>query len=473
MRFQENYLYDRLISLSQSSIYPYHMPGHKRNMTGCPLEQLYQIDITEIDDFDNLHEPQGILARMQERIKLIYHTEETFCLINGSSCGILSAISACTARGDTIILGRNAHKSVYHAIFQEELTAVYLYPEELEEDGLYGALRPQEVEEALKRHPECRVVVITSPTYEGIVSDICAISEIVHRHKGILIVDEAHGAHFIFTGQAEKSAVTQGADLVVQSIHKTLPAPTQTALLHVCSHRVDLEQIRRYLRIYQSSSPSYVLLTGIDQCFCILKEKAQERKVFFQYNIERLRKDMEQCRYIRAVPGTESGKLVLSVRNSIWTGKRLYDTLLERYGLQMEMAAGNYVIAILTLMDTQEGYDRLREAVLEIDESIGSEAQGNHLQNTCGEIPYGRKLRLRTGMSLYEAASSVREAVDLKKSCGRIAAAFVNLYPPGIPLIVPGEYYTEEIIEVIRRSGQDGLTVQGLDQNGQVYAVLA
>lgn len=473
MRFQENYLYDRLVSLSQSSIYPYHMPGHKRNMTGCPLEQLYQIDITEIDDFDNLHEPQGILAGMQERIKSLYHTEETFCLINGSSCGILSAISACTSRGDTIIVGRNAHKSVYHAIFQEELTAVYLYPEELEEYGLYGVLRPQDVESALERHPECRVVVITTPTYEGIVSDIGKISEIVHRHEGILIVDEAHGAHLIFTGQGEKSAVIQGADLVVQSVHKTLPAPTQTALLHVCSQRVDLEQIRKYLRIYQSSSPSYVLLTGIDECFRILKDKGQERKHVFCQNIEQLRKDLEQCRHIKTVPGTESGKLVLSVRNSTWTGKKLYDTLLERYGLQLEMAAGNYVIAILTLMDTQEGYDRLREAVLEIDKNIDKVEVTNCWQNDCGEISYVRNLRLKTGMTLYEAATALREAVDLKKSCGRIAAEFVNLYPPGIPLIVPGEYYTEEVIEVLYRSRQDGLTVQGLDQKGQVYAVLS
>lgn len=473
MRFQKNYLYDRLVSLSQSSIYPYHMPGHKRNMTGCPLEQLYQIDITEIDGFDNLHEPEGIISDMQERIKSIYHTEETFCLINGSSCGILSAISACTSRGDTIIVGRNAHKSVYHAIFQEELTAVYLYPEELEEYGLYGVLRPQDVESALERHPECRVVVITTPTYEGIVLDIGKISEIVHRHEGILIVDEAHGAHLIFTGQEEKSAVTQGADLVVQSVHKTLPAPTQTALLHVCSQRVDLEQIRKYLRIYQSSSPSYVLLTGIDQCFRFLKDKGQERKQVFCQNIKQLRKDLEQCRYIKTVPGTESGKLVLSVRNSRWTGKRLYDTLLERYGLQLEMAAGNYVIAILTLMDTQEGYDRLREAVLEIDKNINKEEVTNGWQNDCGEISYVRNLRLRTGMTLYEAATALREAVDLKKSCGRIAAEFVNLYPPGIPLIVPGEYYTEEVIEVLYGSRQEGLTVQGLDQKGQVYAVLA
>lgn len=473
MRFQKNYLYDRLVSLSQSSIYPYHMPGHKRNMTGCPLEQLYQIDITEIDGFDNLHEPEGIISDMQDRIKSIYHTEETFCLINGSSCGILSAISACTSRGETIIVGRNAHKSVYHAIFQEELTAVYLYPEELEEYGLYGVLRPQDVESALERHPECRVVVITTPTYEGIVSDIGKISEIVHRHEGILIVDEAHGAHLIFTGQEEKSAVTQGADLVVQSVHKTLPAPTQTALLHVCSQRVDLEQIRKYLRIYQSSSPSYVLLTGIDQCFRFLKDKGQERKQVFCQNIEQLRKDLEQCRHIKTVPGTESGKLVLSVRNSTWTGKRLYDTLLERYGLQLEMAAGNYVIAILTLMDTQEGYDRLREAVLEIDKNINKEEVTNGWQNDCGEISYVRNLRLRTGMTLYEAATALREAVDLKKSCGRIAAEFVNLYPPGIPLIVPGEYYTEEVIEVLYGSRQEGLTVQGLDQKGQVYAVLA
>lgn len=471
MKFQDKYLLDRLNSLSQSNIYPYHMPGHKRSMKGYPLEELYQVDITEIDDFDNLHEPEGILAALQERIKSIYHTQETFCLINGSSCGILSAISATTIRGGSIMLARNSHKSAYHAIFQEELTAVYLYPEYMEEYGLYGAIKPQTVAEALSSHPDCKTVFITSPTYEGIVSDIQSIAELVHAHGGILIVDEAHGAHLRFTGQEEKSAVVQGADIVIQSIHKTLPAPTQTALLHLCSERADRQQIKRYLRIYQSSSPSYVLLAGIEQCFRILAEEEEQRRDFFRSSIKRLRQAAEQCRHIKVIPDTDQGKLVISVKNTSWTGQRLFEALLTQYELQMEMAADTYVVAIMTLMDTQEGYERLAEALKALDECIGSnETMAKHPTVARNDALIVSKKK--AAMSIYEAATAPREAAALCDCQGRIAAEFINLYPPGIPVIAPGEHYTKEVVEIILRSRKQGLTVHGMDEEEKVSVVL-
>lgn len=469
MKFQEKYLYDRLSSLSQSSIYPYHMPGHKRHMKGYPLEQLYGIDITEIDDFDNLHEPKGIISVMQERIQSIYHTQETFCLINGSSCGILSAISATTSRKGSVMLARNSHKSAYHAIFLEELTAVYLQPEYIDAYGLYGSVRPQMVEQAFREHPECKIVLITSPTYEGIVADIQAIADIVHEHQGILIVDEAHGAHLKFTGQEEKSAVIQGADIVIQSIHKTLPAPTQTALLHICSSRVDRKAIRRYLSIYQSSSPSYVLLAGIEQCFSILGKEADERRAFFLRNIEWLKERIGQCRHIHILPGTELGKLVLCVYHSSWTGRMLYEILILEYGLQMEMAAKSYVVAIMTLMDTQEGYERLADALLEIDAKIQL-SEGEAVSN-CRSLDL-KKLP-EAALTIYGALSKPRDLIPLRESAGRIAAEFIYLYPPGIPVIAPGERYTADIIQTILQSSRMGLIVQGMDKEQKVYALLA
>lgn len=480
MGFQDKYLYDRLQHLSDSDIYPYHMPGHKRNMQGYPMEELYRIDITEIDDFDNLHQPQDILLRLQNRISAIYHTEESFCLINGSSCGVLSAITACAGRHSKILLARNSHKSAYHAIFQEELTAIYMEPEIIEDCDLCGAILPQQVETALRVHSDCNTVMITSPTYEGIVTDVRAIADIVHAHGGVLIVDEAHGAHLCYTGQEALSAVSMGADLVVQSIHKTLPAPTQTALLHVCSKRIDLNRIRRALRIYQSSSPSYVLLAGIDQCFRILEAEGTSRCEEFIQRCNKLRKEISRLKHIHLIPcktadhrrygmkAQDMGKMVISVKNTPMTGQQLYDMLLETYHLQMELAQGSYVVAIMTLMDSQEGFERLGRALLEIDRGIADHVS---LQPPEKTLQVSSRGSLQAEMTIYEAMEEKAELCDIHTCHGRIAAEFVNVYPPGIPLIVPGERYTKEITDVILQNLKYGLNVQGIEKNQKVYVV--
>ena len=190
---QPQTLYDKLAAYGQSDFYPYHMPGHKRNHgMGIPyaLSESFKIDITEIDGFDNLHHPEGIIKQVQERAAKLYGAEETFFLVNGSTCGILAAVSAATDRHDSILIARNCHKSVYHAAFLQELQMRYLYPEQIAGYGISDAVGSADVEKALEQYPECRAVVITSPTYEGIVSDIREISEIVHRKDKILIVDE-------------------------------------------------------------------------------------------------------------------------------------------------------------------------------------------------------------------------------------------------------------------------------------------
>ena len=211
-------LYEKLKEYAEADYYPFHMPGHKRRMG--QMCSPYQIDITEIDGFDNLHHAEGIIKECEEKAASLYGSEETHLLVNGSTGGILSAIAGCTRRGGKIAVARNCHKSVYHAVSINQLQAVCLYPEFLELWGINGGILPQDVEKLLKEEPDIQAVVITSPTYEGIVLDVQAIAKIVHSQNIPLIVDEAHGAHFYFYEKFPRGALQCGADVVINSIHK-------------------------------------------------------------------------------------------------------------------------------------------------------------------------------------------------------------------------------------------------------------
>ena len=224
------YLIDDLEEYAQSDYYPFHMPGHKRKSLSFPNP--YEIDITEIDGFDNLHHATGMIKEAEVRGAELYHSKRCFFLVNGSTCGLLAAISAATRRGDKVLVARNCHKAVYHALYMNELQAEYLYPS-ITKNGIQGQITAEQVQESLYENPDAVAVILTSPTYEGIVSDVAKIAEVCHEHGIPLIVDEAHGAHFGFGGGFPENAVKLGADAVIMSLHKTLPSFTQTALLHL------------------------------------------------------------------------------------------------------------------------------------------------------------------------------------------------------------------------------------------------
>jgi arginine/lysine/ornithine decarboxylase len=287
-------MYDLLMQLkdyTSDDYVPLHMPGSKRNTELFSMGNPYGIDITEIDGFDNLHNAQGILKKGMIRAARLFGAEETLYLVNGSSAGIMAAICGATKKNDTVLVARNCHISVYNAIYLNELKPIYIYPQEIidksgKSTGIYGKVSPQEIEKKLERNKEITAVVVTSPTYEGVVSDIEKIAQTVHRHNAVLIVDEAHGAHFPFSSAFPQTAVKCGADVVIQSIHKTLPAFTQTALLHLNGDRIDRERVKRYWNIYQTTSPSYILMAGIENCMTILENDGAK---LFETYIERLR----------------------------------------------------------------------------------------------------------------------------------------------------------------------------------------
>lgn len=478
-------LYEELVRYCAADHYPYHMPGHKRRPDAGPMAQYYGIDITEIDGFDNLLHAEGILQAAQQRANRLYGSAETetFYLVNGSTCGVLASVMAVAGRGVEILIARNCHKSVYHAAILQELNLHYYEPPILEEYGICGGVDAGEIDRLLQQYPNCTAVVITSPTYEGILSDVKAVADVVHGRDKILIVDEAHGAHLGLHESVPASALAQGADLVIHSLHKTLPAMTQTALLHVQGERIDRGRLRRYLIMLQSSSPSYVLMASMDSCIRYLERHGAERYLFMQRQYELFCKRMEKCRYIvignlagksgakqgSCIAGWDIGKLVISVKDRKLSGQCLYDLLRNEYHLQMEMAAENYVLAIMTVMDSQEGWQRLADALSKIDDRI--ERGTIEDRQTVIEDRQTAKVAgtaMGCGMSAAQAYLGERKEVPLDEAAGRVAADFVNLYPPGIPLVVPGEVVSAELIWRIQRYRSMGLQVQGVTTEGKI-----
>jgi arginine/lysine/ornithine decarboxylase len=334
--------------------------------------------------------------------------------------------------------------------------------------GIPTGYTAKEIEDNLEAGIKC--VFITSPTYEGKCSDIKNIARVCHE-KGIpLIVDAAHGAHFGFGKQSAnnieaenaeydsvpESAVTQGADIVIHSVHKTLPSMTQTALIHIRGNLVDREKVKRFLRIYQSSSPSYILMSSIDLCMKEMEEKGDnfiQKLLYYRNKIGRETKDCQLLKVVGHNILEDPAKVLISVQDSTMTGEQLYGILREEYRLQPEMAGENTVLAIISGWDTDDGIDRLIYALKQIDKNLVKESKKQK------EILISLPTRK---MNLSEAWDSEKELVPFDDSEGRVAAEFVNLYPPGIPIIVPGEVYTREIIENIKGYIYENLNVQGI-----------
>lgn len=470
------YLYEKLEAYGKSDYYGFHMPGHKRNSDVTQANLPYGIDITEIEGFDNLHHAEEIIREAEVRAASMYHAEETHYLINGSTAGILSAVMGCTKKGGKILMARNCHKSVYHAVFLNELRPVYIYPEFDETMELNMAVSPEKIERLLEEHKEVQAVVLTSPTYDGVLSDIERISEIVHQKKIPLIVDEAHGAHFGFHPYFPENANTKGADVVIHSLHKTLPALTQTALIHLNGTRIDRRKIRNYLHIFQTSSPSYVLMASMDECLRMVAEQGDVLFETYVKNLESKRGELKKLKHIRLMETEEfdRSKLVLSVKdtilkkeNRVFTGKMLYERLLLEYHLQMEMAAGSYVIAMTSIGDTKEGMDRLLSALFEIDEELEKKSEEEKRYYLPRQEQVLTSFEVE-GMRRMETVKSL----SWQKSAGFISMEYAYLYPPGIPLIVPGERITKETAAMLVDYQNKGFSVEGISVENYIEVLI-
>lgn len=471
-------LYKNLVEYCKSDYYPFHMPGHKRNPLFFPTSLGYETDITEIDGFDNLHDAREIIKQAMDRTAKVFKAKDSFYLVNGSTCGLLAGISACTKNGDEVLMARNCHKSVYHGIYLKNLQVHYIYPHFLSSLGINGGISADNIEKMLITHSNIKLVIITSPTYEGIVSDIEGIAEVCHKYKIPLMVDEAHGAHLGFSSKFPKSANELGADIVVESLHKTLPSLTQTALLHINGTLVSKDKIKKYLSIYQTSSPSYVFMAGIDYLTKMLQEDG--RKLFLNYEnkLESFYREMRQLKKLFILEKKENSicfdmdpsKIVIFTINANITGHSLYEMLLEKYHLQMEMAASHYVIAMTSICDSEEGFIRLKNALIEIDNNIAkNETQNKGMKEEAflrvfkaNEKAAKDRIENKPVLTIYQAENLEGELTSIDKSKNKVSKEYVYLYPPGIPIMIPGEIITQNIIEVMEEYKKSGLEMRGL-----------
>ena len=449
-------LYEKLKAYSESGIYPFHMPGHKRNVkTGLP----YDIDITEIAGFDNLHDPCGCLAKLQNDAAELFGSRYAFALVNGSTVGILAAVRAMTKEKDKILISRNSHMAVYHAAELGRLDVQYILPETVDGLGIFSSVSPSAVEQALKADPEISLVVITSPTYEGVVSDIESISRICHEHGARLLVDEAHGAHFPFSDRFPKNAVSCGADAAVTSLHKTLPSMTQTALL-LTSDDQSAQKIKRELSVFETSSPSYVLLASIDRCLSFLKhhrfsfdEYIRRLTAFYEAadSLQHLSVSYERIVKAENVFDFDIGKLCIFC-NGYMSGKKLMDTLRSDYQIELEFALGDYALAMTSVCDTDEGFERLINALREIDGSCKTA----DCTTDVAPCPLPKKQ-----CTIGEAVGASGKMVDIYEAEGEISREYVRVYPPGIPMIAPGEVIDRDFLsrlKSIEATGNEILT---------------
>ena len=453
-------LLDRLMRYCSGDALPMHMPGHKRNPDMLPLPAPTAIDITEIDGFDNLHGAEDILLRCQKRAAQVFGAEETHFLINGTTAGILSAITACVPRDGTLLMGRNAHKAALNAITLGGIIPRYVYPEFLAASGISGAIPPDAIAAALDSDPTIRCVFITSPTYEGVLSDIAAIARICHDRDAILIVDEAHGAHLGFGGFPQNS-IRLGADIAIQSVHKTLGSLTQTALLHISGPRVNRDRLRKMLTVYQTSSPSYILMASIDECVCRMATEGDALATAWLQRIGAFRAQVSDMRRLKLLPvescPTDPSKLVISTQGTDINGPRLQQLLRENHHIELEMAAGHYAIAMTGIGDTDENLDRLARALLTIDSTL----------HACPAQPPVDPMLPRPEMRMAPATVEwlPTEDVPVAQAAGRICAEVVFAYPPGIPLIVPGEVVNAQHLLHLLKQQRSGVALHSATDN--------
>ncbi len=419
---------------------PMHMPGHKRNTEAFPwLRGLGERDITEIRGFDNLNDPEAEFARMERDAARLWGAGESVALVGGSTLGILASVLSVLAEGGELLMCRQSHKSVYHAAQLAGVRTRYLTPRLDPETGVPLSVSPESVAAALDRFPRIGLVCVTSPTYEGVLSDIRGIAEQCHRRGVPLLVDEAHGAHLGFGGFPE-NAVRRGADLTVQSLHKTLPSLTQTAMLHINPGLVDPGQVRRTVGMLQSSSPSYLLSGSIEKCVEFMGRQGRGACGRWLELLSDFRAGAAGLAHIRLWQG--AGAYALDPSKLLLMADPALAEKLRASGVEPEYARDGLTLCMTGLGDTKESLGALLAGLEAAD---GELPPPGPRSVPCVPLP-------EAAMTLREAAALPGEPVPWERALGRVSGEYAWAYPPGIPCLVPGETVDGGVLETLRAS---------------------
>lgn len=431
-------LYDELIKYSKKKIVSMHMPGHKGNKFGMSNILPYKLDITEIDGFDNLHNPKEILLDCENKLTKMYGAYKSFYLINGSTSGILSSIKYFCDIGDKIITTRNCHKSVYHTIEFLNLKTAFINSK-VDKNGIVQNILPQDLQDVLENNKDAKCILITSPTYEGVISDIKSLSNVAHKYNIPLIVDAAHGAHLFLE---QKNAIALGADVEISSLHKTLPSLTQTAALHINS-KIDVNKMQHAISLFMTSSPSYILMASIDECVEFLINFGEKYYKKLQKNINLFAKKCKILNNITILNNDsknyydyDPSKIVIMANGN---GKKIMEEL-RKNNIEAEMVSSNYALAYATMFNTKKDFDRLFEVLKQVDATIKNKTLTNESQRIASSYK----------LSIHDALAGNHSQSKLENATEKICGEYVWVYPPGIPVLIPGEVISREKIDYIK-----------------------
>lgn len=461
-----NPLYDDLCKALGTYTISFHTPGHKyKAMQDLAL---MRIDTTEIEGTDHLHHSKGILKAAQERVAQAYGTKQSFFLVNGTTCGIHAMILSAVKKGQKLVIQRDSHKSVYNACALFNIPVVLLESRVDQKLGIPTGISMNRLATLLEADSSIGAVLLTSPNYFGLTTSIQEAANLCHK-KGIpLLVDEAHGAHLPFSALLPTSAVVLGADLVCQSTHKTLPAMTQAAVLHVCSDRVPLDQVMLSLEVIQTSSPSYVLMNSIDYAVYFAAQHGERLTQTLCRHLNKIRKSLRLKIGLKDMQlgfkrfGPDPLRWIIPSEPFKMSGYTLDQQLRDHYGIQMELSSERYVLAIVTMLNSHTELEALEDALTKIYLS-------GHNQVYVQQSYVPHKARYSPVVTLHEAFHREAEGVDLDHAEGRVLRTAIVPYPPGVPLILPGERLTKERLQLVKAlvASQE---VSGVTE-GQVFVI--
>ena len=473
-------LLNALKKAAQKSHAAFYAPGHKQG-TGCDRTFIDLIgktaltaDLPELPELDNLFAPEGVIKEAQNLASQTFGAEKTWFLVNGSTCGIMAAILATCGTGDKIILPRNIHSSAIAGLILSGAIPVFIQPEYDAGEGLAYNVTPQAVQQALKQHPDTKTVMMLHPTYQGVCSDLKAIADLTHQYDIPLLVDEAHGAHFAFHPDLPPSAMSVGADLTVQSTHKVLSAMTLASMLHIKGDCICSQRVSKALGLVQSTSPSYLLLASLDAA---RQQMASEGKKLMTKTIElatEARKGIATIPNISILePNIDSGchhtditRLTINVSQLGITGFEA-DEILHELGVTCELPLLNHLTFIISLGNTSQDIQQLIRACQTL-----SNASANPLRQLPSP-PVPQSSNLPVFKSPRDAYFAVTETIPISEASDRLCGELICPYPPGIPLLMPGEIITTEAIEYLQQILAAGGTITGCnDTTFQTIQVL-
>ena len=450
----------------------FHMPGHKGGK-GFPQDfkmHMAEMDLTEVPGLDNLYNPTGPIFDAQRLAAKAFNSDQCFFLVNGSTSGVQIMIHSAVGVNEKIIVPRNCHKSVWNALILTGAQPVYVQPEVDSELGLALQVSPAAVEKIIKKHPDIKAMILVHPNYYGVCSDILAIRKILSMHDVLLLVDEAHGAHFPFHPAMPISSCDAEADMWVQSAHKTLPALTQSAYLHMKGSRINENRLSIIHSLYQSTSPSYILMASLDYARSFMETRGKEKLDRLIHMLEPVKREAKELGIGLLTDydtvnmyETDPTKLVLDVSPLGITGYQA-EKKLRSLGVQVEMSDFRRVVFICTVADDPSSMDNLLKALRRLANNRYNYVDKPSKLSISWEIP-------KQEMTPKEAFDKSSEYIPLKEGKGRVSSGLVGLYPPGIPKYCPGEVLDQEGIDELLNCQASGGILFGVTKEGLISVV--